>query len=130
MAAVANLRRPDLFALRGEQDYRRLEREVLGGQRRPASVRHMTSMRSFYGSGREAAGMIILMSHVPTVNSRTLTVVLSESDWRALREVEPDAVGWLHERIRERLGSRASDVKPAGRPPAGVALSGWDDDQY
>ena len=29
--------------------------------------------------------------------SRTLTVVLSETDWRALRAVEPDAVGWLQQ---------------------------------
>jgi hypothetical protein len=37
--------------------------------------------------------------------TRTLTVVLPESEWRALRSVEPDAIGWLQERIRERLGS-------------------------
>lgn len=76
--------------------------------------------------------MMLLMTHLRTVNtSRTLTVVLSESDWRALREVEPDAVGWLHERIRERLSAaRPPDVKPAGR--AGVPGPGpdWDEDQY
>ena len=75
------------------------------------------------------------MSHLRPANSRALTVVLSESDWRALREVEPDAVGWLHERIRERLGTRSSDVKPAGRPggaPPSSAASGagWGEDLY
>jgi hypothetical protein len=43
------------------------------------------------------------MTHLRSnATSRTLTVVLSESDWQALRAVEPDAVGWLQERIRER----------------------------
>jgi hypothetical protein len=38
-------------------------------------------------------------------DTRTLTVVLPESDWHALRELEPDAVSWLQSRIRERLAS-------------------------
>jgi hypothetical protein len=37
---------------------------------------------------------------------RTLTLVLPESEWRALREAEPDAVGWLHGQIRNRLTPR------------------------
>jgi hypothetical protein len=40
-----------------------------------------------------------------TEATRTLTVVLPEADWHALRSVEPDAIGWLQERIRERLVS-------------------------
>jgi hypothetical protein len=40
-----------------------------------------------------------------TETTRTLTVVLPEAEWQALRSVEPDAIGWLQERIRERLGS-------------------------
>lgn len=35
--------------------------------------------------------------------TRTLTLVLPESEWRALRDAEPDAVGWLHLQIRNRL---------------------------
>jgi hypothetical protein len=35
--------------------------------------------------------------------TRTLTLVLPESEWRALREAEPDAVAWLHSQIRNRL---------------------------
>ena len=35
--------------------------------------------------------------------TRTLTLVLPESEWRALRDAEPDAVGWLHSQIRNRL---------------------------
>ena len=77
--------------------------------------------------------MISPMTHLKTPDSRTLTLVLSESDWRALRRVEPDAIGWLHERIRERLGSSASsDVAEAGAPRGAVtkATSGWDEDLY
>jgi hypothetical protein len=70
------------------------------------------------------------MTHLrSSVTSRTLTVVLSESDWQALRAVEPDAVGWLQERIRERLG--ATESKQASAPPSKSSLSGsaWGDDE-
>ena len=71
------------------------------------------------------------MTHLrSTANSRTLTVVLPESDWQALRAVEPDAVGWLRERIRERLGTAAPDQKPAtSHPPASIP-DRWNDDEY
>ncbi len=41
--------------------------------------------------------------------TRTLTLVLPESDWRALREAEPDAVGWLQLQIRRRLTPSAGE---------------------
>ena len=62
--------------------------------------------------------------------SRTLTVVLPESDWQALRAVEPDAVGWLHERIRERLGNAAQEQQPAAPQPQSSASEAWNQDQY
>jgi hypothetical protein len=40
--------------------------------------------------------------------TRTLTIVLPEPEWQALRSAEPDAIGWLHDRIKERLST--SDV--------------------
>ena len=62
------------------------------------------------------------MTHLRSnATSRTLTVVLPESDWQALRAVEPDAVGWLHERIRERLGSCGPGAAPGVSPSASVA---------
>jgi hypothetical protein len=61
--------------------------------------------------------------------SRTLTVVLPESDWQALRAVEPDAVGWLHERIRERIGSEAPDQQAASESQS-TSSEGWNQDQY
>ena len=78
-------------------------------------------------------GIILAMTHLrSTDTSRTLTVVLSESDWQALRAVEPDAVGWLHARIRERLGATASQQPgSAGASRTGaVTASAWDHDQY
>ena len=58
--------------------------------------------------------------------TRTLTIVLPESDWRALRTVEPDAIGWLTERIRERLESSALP-RPAETVPSSES---WGDDEY
>ena len=77
-------------------------------------------------------GIIPCMTHLrSTAASRTLTVVLSESDWQALRAVEPDAVGWLQERIRERLGTAASQERPAGSFSSnGPASAPWGDDEY
>ena len=49
--------------------------------------------------------------------TRTLTIVLPESEWQALRHVEPDAIGWLQDRIRERLGSPAEPA-PGFEAPA------------
>jgi hypothetical protein len=71
------------------------------------------------------------MTHLRSnATSRTLTVVLSESDWQALRAVEPDAVGWLQERIRERLGAAAQDEKPAASHRAPATPSGWGEDVF
>jgi len=75
------------------------------------------------------------MTHLRSnATSRTLTVVLSESDWQALRAVEPDAVGWLQERIRERLGAAApetrNDETAAASPRASATSSGWGEDVF
>jgi len=71
------------------------------------------------------------MTHLrSSAASRTLTVVLPESDWQALRAVEPDAVGWLHERIRERLGAAAPSDTPQSSPRPAGAPEGWGQDEY
>jgi hypothetical protein len=44
--------------------------------------------------------------------TRALTVILAESDWQALRRLEPDPVDWLKGQIRHRLGDR---MGPQGR---------------
>jgi len=54
--------------------------------------------------------------------TRTLTIVLPESEWQALRTAEPDAIGWLQKQIRQRLGD---ETKPQVRQN-----SAWADDEY
>jgi len=72
-----------------------------------------------------------MMPHMMTPDvqdTRTLTLVLPESEWRALRAVEPDAVAWLQDRVRERLAHSAAavtDVQSAG--PASARWAGHDD---
>lgn len=61
------------------------------------------------------------MLHSDATYTRTLTLVLSEDEWRALREVEPDAVGWLQDQIRTRLSGADHETVPAS------ALTGHDD---
>ena len=56
------------------------------------------------------------MLHSEPQETRTLTVVLPEAEWRALRDAEPDALGWLQLQIRNRLS--AAGVKPAAAPTA------------
>ena len=54
------------------------------------------------------------MQHHTTEDTRTLTVVLPEAEWHALRQAEPDAVGWIQEQIRTRLAPRAvADIELA-----------------
>ena len=53
--------------------------------------------------------------------TRTLTIVLPEAEWQALRTAEPDAIGWLQKQIRQRLG----DDKPESRQN-----TSWADDEY
>jgi hypothetical protein len=48
-------------------------------------------------------------SEAGVVTTRTLTIVLPESEWQALRTAEPDAIGWLQAQIRRRLGDDTKD---------------------
>jgi hypothetical protein len=68
----------------------------------------------------------------PKELTRTLTIVLPESEWHALRNVEPDAIGWLQERIRERLGSPsdAPRYEATTRPVSSMTDSYFGGDEY
>ena len=58
------------------------------------------------------------------LETRTLTIVLPESEWRALRAQEPDAIGWLQAQIKNRLeGTSAQRNTTPARLPADT----WDD---
>ncbi len=43
------------------------------------------------------------MIDADAVPTRTLTLVLPEADWKALRAAEPDAIAWLRAQIHNRL---------------------------
>ena len=63
----------------------------------------MSAMRKLCGSRRPRGRIIRGMLNTEVPYTRTLTLVLPESEWRALRDAEPDAVAWLHSQIRNRL---------------------------
>ncbi len=90
---------------------------------------HAKLMRDTRGGAPYHAAMMTMDSR-PT---RTLTLVIHESDWHALRAAEPDAIGWLHSCIRERLASTAG-VEAASRysAPSPVTADSWwgNDDEY
>ena len=50
------------------------------------------------------------LTEAGVVTTRTLTIVLPESEWQALRTAEPDAIGWLQAQIRRRLDDEQSTV--------------------
>lgn len=43
--------------------------------------------------------------------TRVLSLPLTETQWRALLEVEPEPIAWLHRQIRERLEAAGLDVE-------------------
>ena len=55
-------------------------------------------------AGRILSFDIMNLTEAGVITTRTLTIVLPESDWQALRTAEPDAIGWLQAQIRRRLG--------------------------
>lgn len=64
--------------------------------------------------------------------TRTLTLVLPEADWKALREAEPDAIGWLRAQIQNRLATQGAEWSSNASPaPATTAESWWgNEDEY
>jgi len=65
------------------------------------------------------------MIYTDAVDTRTLTIVLPESEWRALRAQEPDAIGWLQAQIKNRLEGASSPRE--GSAPAAPLQDTWDD---
>jgi len=61
-----------------------------------------------------------------TTATRTLTIVLPEAEWQALRTAEPDAIGWLQALIRQRLG----ESTPGQRVAPGPTTESWAGDTY
>lgn len=63
--------------------------------------------------------------------TRTLTLVLPESDWKALRAAEPDAIGWLRAQIEQRLSSPGTPWSSSSNTSSASAPS-WrgSEDEY
>lgn len=68
------------------------------------------------------------LSEAGTTSTRTLTIVLPESEWQALRIAEPDAIGWLQAQIRQRLGQKSNDPRFAAA--SGSSSESWANDDY
>jgi hypothetical protein len=67
----------------------------------------------------------ISMMPIETVETRTLTIVLPEAEWRALRAQEPDAIGWLQAQIKTRLEGASSQRAATGA--SSPQADSWDD---
>ena len=75
--------------------------------------------------------------HASMINSeanptRTLTLVLPEADWKALREAEPDAIGWLRAQIQNRLSVSSAPWSSRSNPAAATTAQSWwgNEDEY
>jgi hypothetical protein len=64
--------------------------------------------------------------------TRTLTLVLPEADWKALREAEPDAIGWLRTQIQNRLATQGAAWSSSASPAPGTTAESWwgNEDEY
>ena len=51
------------------------------------------------------------LTEAGVITTRTLTIVLPESEWQALRTAEPDAIAWLQAQIRRRLGDEPASKR-------------------
>jgi len=86
---------------------------------------HQKVMRDTYPSVSYDASIMNPESNL----TRTLTLVLPEADWKALREAEPDAIGWLRTQIQNRLATQGAGY--ASPAPATTAESWWgNEDEY
>ncbi len=64
--------------------------------------------------------------------TRTLTLVLPEADWKALRAAEPDAIGWLRAQIQNRLSSTPTPWSSRSNPASATTAESWwgNEDEY
>ena len=88
----------------------------------------METMRKLCGTPIHSSPYHLGMINAEGLPTRTLTIVLPESDWRALRAAEPDAVAWLQARIRERLASESGSASYSAS--TSVSSDNWAEDEY
>jgi hypothetical protein len=91
---------------------------------RDAHCRYVKVMRNAHDGATYHSNMNL--TEAGSAATRTLTIVLPESEWQALRTAEPDAIGWLQAQIRQRLGDPAKRINPS----SGSTSESWADDEY
>jgi len=62
-------------------------------------------------AGRILSFGLMNLTDAGVITTRTLTIVLPESDWQALRTAEPDAIAWLQAQIRRRLSDEPTSKR-------------------
>ena len=64
--------------------------------------------------------------------TRTLTLVLPEEDWKALRAAEHDAIGWLRAQIQNRLSITPAPWSSRSDPASATTAESWwgNEDEY
>jgi hypothetical protein len=79
-----------------------------------------------------ASPMITAMINSEAHPTRTLTLVLPEADWQALRAAEPDAIGWLRAQIQNRLSAASTPWSSRSNPTATTTGESWwgNEDEY
>ena len=88
---------------------------------------HVKVMRDTHVTGSYDA-ITMNLSEAGTTATRTLTIVLPESEWQALRTAEPDAIGWLQAQIRRRLGETPAPQR--FNSASGAPADSWANDDY
>ena len=76
--------------------------------------------------------IIVSMVNSPGNPTRTLTLVLPEADWQALRAAEPDAIGWLRTQIQNRLSATSTPWASRTNPAVTATGESWwgNEDEY
>src|SRR3954464_6958751 len=82
------------------------------------------SIRKLCGTDRSG------LSYDPCMNAesnptRTLTLVLPEAEWKALRAAEPDAIGWLRAQIQNRLAASSAPWSSRSNPTTSTTPESW-----
>ena len=79
-----------------------------------------------------ASPIMTSMVNSPGNPTRTLTLVLPEADWQALRAAEPDAIGWLRTQIQNRLSATSTPWTSRTNPAVATTGEPWwgNEDEY
>src|SRR5215212_6139502 len=90
------------------------------------------SMRKLWATQGSSSAYHSNMINAESNPTRTLTLVLPEADWKALRAAEPDAIGWLRAQIQNRLAAPSAPWSSRSNPAASPTAESWwgNEDEY